>query len=165
MKFGVKMFEAIWNFVTGADPIWQWLAVIAIGAIPYIESYGGALLGILAGVNPFIAVAAAIVGNLISMYIVVYISQTVRKSIVKDKKPSKRMQKLQNWMNKFGVPGVSLLGQLALPSQLTAVALIGLGAKTRIVLLWQTISIIIWGVLFGILAVFALDVIIYWFAR
>jgi len=45
-----------------------------------------------------------------------------------------------------------LFGQTLLPSQLTSMGMIALGAPKGKVLFWQTISIIIWGVGFGLLA-------------
>ena len=50
------------------------------------------------------------------------------------------------------MPGVSLLGQTVLPSQITSMAMVSFGASRNAVAIWQVVSIIAWGVLFGGLA-------------
>ena len=47
-------------------------------------------------------------------------------------------------LEKYGVPGVSLLGPLLLPTAFTASMLTAAGVRTRWVMLWQTIAIIGW---------------------
>lgn len=47
---------------------------------------------------------------------------------------------------------MSLIGPTILPSQITSVAMISFGASKNAVILWQVISIIIWGTAFGVLA-------------
>ena len=65
---------------------------------------------------------------------------------------SGRRQKLRRAFDRYGVAGVSLLGQTILPSQITSAAMVSFGANRNAVILWQTISIILWGTAFGILA-------------
>jgi hypothetical protein len=45
---------------------------------------------------------------------------------------------------RFGVPGASLLGPLAIPTQFTAAILVAGGSPRRWVLLWQAVSIALW---------------------
>ena len=143
----------IQNFVTSFDAAWQWLAVMAVGAIPYFESYFGAAIGVVVGVNPAVAITAAIIGNVVSMVIFVVMGEKVYGlHMKKSGKVSSRDTKFKKLFDKFGIAGVSLLGQTLLPSQITSAALVGSGAPKEKVIFWQIISIIIWGVLFGVLA-------------
>jgi hypothetical protein len=41
---------------------------------------------------------------------------------------SPRRRRIRSWFHRYGVPGVSLLGQAMLPSQITSAALITFGA-------------------------------------
>lgn len=59
-------------------------------------------------------------------------------------KPSKGRQRLRRWIVRFGVPGASLLGPLALPTQLTAATLVASGVSKSWVILWQVIAIVVW---------------------
>ena len=54
--------------------------------------------------------------------------------------------------DKYGVAGVSLLGPFILPSQFTSAAMVSFGANRNAVIAWQIVSIVIWGVVFGVAA-------------
>lgn len=149
------MLETLQDFTSSFPELLQWVGVMLIAAIPFVESYFGAAVGVLAGINPVVAIAAAIVGNFVSMLIFVLSAHGVRSGVVRGKeaKPlSPRRQKLRERFDKYGVAGVSLLGQLILPSQITSAAMVSFGAPKNTVIFWQTISIIMWGVVFGTLA-------------
>lgn len=153
------MIEAIHAFVQGVDPLWQWAAVILVSMIPFIESYFGSVLGILAGVHPLIAVPAAIIGNWISMFIVVLLADKIRHAVMKGRQPKEggRWQKFIGLMEKYGVALVSIIGQALLPSHFVAMALVTTGVRRPVVIFWQTISIALWGIAFGLLAVFGAE--------
>lgn len=141
-----------------ADPIWQWLVIILAGAIPFIESYLGAALGVVAGVTAPIAIVAAVIGNLASMLLLVTFADKFRQWRKPGVKPlSERQQKLKRSFDKYGIAGVSLLGQTILPSQVTSMTMVAFGAAKGVVIFWQTISIIIWGTAFGLLAMLGVN--------
>ncbi|MFP7761205.1 hypothetical protein [Marisediminicola sp. LYQ134] len=146
------MIDSLQDFTASLPPVLQWLGVMLASAIPFIESYGGAVIGVLAGINPVVAIVAAVVGNVISMVVFVLSAHGVRSKVTQPKELSPRREKLRQRFDRFGVPGVSLLGQTILPSQITSAAMVSFGASKNAVILWQTISIIIWGVAFGVLA-------------
>lgn len=56
----------------------------------------------------------------------------------------KGREKFKRYFDRFGVPGASLLGPLALPSQVTSAILVGTGSSRAWVLLWHAISIVLW---------------------
>lgn len=154
------MVDQLQNFVEATDPLLQWLILLLISMIPFVEAYIAAPLGIIAGVNPIVAIIASIVGNVISMVLFVLFGEKIRKIRHKEDIPlTARKQKLKERFDKYGVALVSLLGQTLLPSQITSVAMVTFGAKKNAVIFWQTISIIIWGVAFGLLGLAGLNVI------
>ena len=149
------MIESLQDFTASLPAVAQWLGIMLAGAIPFVESYFGAVIGVLAGLNPVVAIVAAIIGNIVSMLIVVLTAHGVRSKVVERGTPkpeSPRRQKLRERFDRYGVAGVSLLGQTLLPSQITSAAMVSFGASRNAVILWQIISIIIWGVAFGVLA-------------
>lgn len=143
------------GFVHGLESWQQIGALILIGAIPFIESYNGSLLGTLVGISPYLAVPATVLGNIACTFALVAVAIQGRDAItrnrdaVQDEPVSPRRQKVARYFDRFGVPGVSLLGPLVLASQFTAPILIALGANRRSVYVWTGISILAWGVLFG----------------
>ena len=173
------------TWVAGLES-WQQLgALVLISAIPFVESYTGSFLGVLVGINPGLAVAAAVVGNTISTFALIALAGGARSAVARGRgrrgeqpgtldesasngssaneaapnsKKARRNAKIAKYFDRFGVPGVSLLGPLALPSQFTAPAMVGLGASKRSVYVWMFISIVAWGVLFG----FFSDLVVGW---
>ncbi|MFW7415089.1 hypothetical protein [Demequina sp. SO4-18] len=146
------MLEGLQDFAT-SFPAWaQWFAIALISAIPFVESYGGSIVGVLMGLHPAIAIAAAVVGNVVSMLAVVFGAHAVRRRTVGDEQLSPRRARLRTMFDRYGVPGVSLLGQTVLPSQITSGAMVGFGASRTAVAWWQVLSIIAWGVASGLLA-------------
>ncbi|KQS17990.1 hypothetical protein [Frigoribacterium sp. Leaf186] len=64
-------------------------------------------------------------------------------------KKSARRKKFQNALVRYGVPGVSLLGPLLLPTQFTATMLASSGVSKARVLFWQGLAIAGWSTLIG----------------
>lgn len=154
------MIDALQDFTASLPPLLQWVGVMLAAAIPFVESYFGSVIGVLAGINPVVAIVAAIIGNVISMLAFVLSAHGVRSKVTAGKEPNEqkpRRERLRKAFDKYGVAGVSLLGQTILPSQITSAAMVSFGASRNAVILWQIISIILWGVAFGVLATFGVS--------
>jgi membrane protein YqaA with SNARE-associated domain len=155
------MIDALRDYTSSLPELLQWVGVVLAAAIPFVESYFGSVIGVLAGINPVVAIVAAIVGNVVSMLAFVLGAHRVRSKVRegKEQKPdSPRRAKLRERFDRYGVAGVSLLGQTLLPSQITSAAMVSFGASKNAVILWQIISIIVWGVAFGVLATLGVTV-------
>ncbi|MBP2412466.1 hypothetical protein JOF48_001265 [Arthrobacter stackebrandtii] len=149
------MIESLQQFAATLPGALQWLGVMLVAAIPFVESYFGSVIGVLIGLGPVVAIAAAVAGNIISMLIFVLGAHGVRAKATAGRAPKEltpRRAKLRRAFDKYGVAGVSLGGQAILPSQITSAAMVSFGAPKNAVILWQVISIIIWGTGFGIAA-------------
>ena len=75
-------------------------------------------------------------------------------------KRSKGRERLLRWVVRFGVPGASLIGPLALPTHLTAATLVATGVRRNWVLLWQIIAILMWTTLVTLAATGVLSVLV-----
>lgn len=149
------MIENLQHVVETIPPILRLLALAGLGAIPFVESYFGSAAGVLAGVNPVLAVAAASAGNMICMVVLVLSAGRVRSAVTarrEPRTPSRRRQRFDRLFHKYGVAGVSLLGQTVLPSQITSAMMAGMGANRTKIIAWQCVSIVLWGTLFAVLA-------------
>ncbi|MGF3056238.1 hypothetical protein [Microbacterium sp. YY-01] len=154
------MIQALQDFAA-SFPAWsQWLVVALLAAIPFVESYFGSAIGVAIGLPPVIAVVMAVIGNTVSMLVFVYAGASIRERR-KRKRPeeqtSAKSERLRRMFDRFGVPGVSLLGQTVLPSQITSGAMVGFGASRNRVIIWQIVSIIMWGAIFAALVTLGLD--------
>lgn len=64
---------------------------------------------------------------------------------------SPRKAKFQRAFERYGVPGVSLLGPLLLPTQFTATMLAAAGVDKVRILVWQAVAIVAWTTVFSVL--------------
>lgn len=60
------------------------------------------------------------------------------------KPSSKGRKRFERWLVRFGVPGASILGPLAIPTQFTSAILVASGTPRGWVLLWQAVAIVLW---------------------
>lgn len=155
------LISQLHTVVSGLEPWQQVLALVPVGAIPFIESYLGSFLGSSLGIHPLLAIPAAVVGNLIATFAAIALSGRARDAVTdrhgrrtdgaaREAKPSRFRAKVAVALDRYGVPGVSLLGPFVVASQISGPALVALGAARGRVYLWMGISIIAWGVLFGV---------------
>ena len=180
----MNLVETFQNLVAQVPELVQPLIVALAGAIPFIEGEGAATIGIIGGIHPVVAAISAIVGNFVSVALLVLLSSGARQAIVTrraqsreaaltvngatatatatavDDNPRKaaRKQKFQSALERYGVPGVSLLGPLLLPTQFTATMLAATGVGKVRVLVWQAIAIIGWTTAFTVIVSGALSV-------
>lgn len=178
-------YEGFQTLVDQVPDLLQPLIIAIAAAVPYIEGEGAAALGVLAGINPIVAAFAAAAGNIICVIIVVLLGSRARTAItarraaravavpaaipnaegtIEDapaepaKEESKGRKRLRRFVTRFGVPGASLLGPIALPTQLTAAAFVASGIAKSWVILWQVIAILLWTTLVTLAATGALNV-------
>lgn len=156
------------EFTAALPPFLRWLGVLVAAAIPYVEAEGGAVLGIAAGLNPVVAIAAALAGNALALAVVVNAASAIRSGVTARRSgdaggvtvlehddepaPDAKRARMRRVFNRYGVPGVSFLGPLLLPSHLTAVAMVGFGAPRRTVLVWGVIAVGAWAIVIGTIA-------------
>ena len=159
---GDSWVAGLQSWTQGLPTALQWLGVILISAIPFVESFFGAPIGILAGMHPVVAIITAVIGNMLSLILVVYVAHWVRTAILHkrpqqmDPQKSAKREKVRRIFDRFGVPGVSILGPLALPSQFTAPLMVSFGASRHAVMAWMLVSVILWGVGFALLTIWGL---------
>ena len=82
------MLEALQNFTLSLPEWARWAGVILISAIPFVESYFGSVIGIMAGIHPAVAIPAAVLGNTASMLLLVFGAHKLRKRASKDDESS-----------------------------------------------------------------------------
>lgn len=164
----MNLIETFQNLVAQVPDLVQPLIIALAGAIPFIEGEGAASIGIIGGIPPVIAAIAAMIGNFVCVAILVLASSGARQAIVNrsrsresvvagggasivDETPSvdsghrsARNEKFQRAFERYGVPGVSLLGPLLLPTHFTATMLAAAGIGKARILLWQAVAIVGW---------------------
>ncbi|MCK9793354.1 small multidrug efflux protein [Isoptericola sp. 4D.3] len=170
----MDLVENLQNLVGQVPELVQPLIVAAAGAIPFVEGEGGVAIGILGGIPPVVAAVAAMVGNFLSVAVLVLLGSGARNAVVSrhrssraraavtvgggasaaeaprpddgpgDTRAAARRVKFQRAYERYGVPGVSLLGPLVLPTHFTATMLAATGIGRARILVWQAAAIVLW---------------------
>ncbi|WP_311244875.1 small multidrug efflux protein [Microbacterium sp. WCS2018Hpa-23] len=163
----MNLIETFQGFVAQVPELVQPLIVALAGAIPFIEGEGAVSIGIIGGIHPVVAAIAAMVGNFLCVAVLVIASSGARTAIVnrnrsreavlagtsgaavesapaESERGGARKEKFQRAFERYGVPGVSLLGPLLLPTQFTATMLAAAGVGKVRILIWQAVAIIGW---------------------
>lgn len=166
----VEMFQ---NLMSQLPEFLQPLVVALAGAVPFIEGEGAAAIGILGGIHPAIAMAAGAIGNFACVAVLVLLTSRARVAVVTrhrersrervlagggseagaldldDAPTTPRQAKFRRAFERYGLPGVCLLGPLLLPTQFTATMLAGAGVDRARILIWQGLAIVLWTTVIG----------------
>lgn len=162
----MNLIQSFQNLVTSVPEVVQPLVIALAGAVPFIEGEGAVTIGIIGGVNPIVAAVAAAVGSFVCVFVVVQLSSGARSMVasrrqstvvaagvgpveVEEVKPESARKvaqraKFKRSFDRYGVPGVSLLGPLLLPPAITAPMLVAFGIEKGRVLIWQAAGIVLW---------------------
>lgn len=168
----MNLIEGLQDLMSHVPLLLQPLIVALAAAIPFVEAELASVLGVWAGLNPFVAFFAAVTGNFLSVFVVVVFGVRIRAAIVarrsrrrelvlagasgggavplppEEAEPeSKGRQRFRRFLVRFGVPGASILGPLALPTQFTSAMLVASGVSKGWILLWQAVAIVLWAAL------------------
>ena len=169
----MNLIETFQNLVAQVPEVIQPLIVALAGAVPFIEGEGAVTIGVIGGIHPVLAALAAIAGNFLCVAALVFAGSGARSAIVsRSRRPvvagaggpasadiaahadsprgAARREKFQRAFERYGVPGVSLLGPLLLPTQFTATMLAAAGVGRGRILLWQAVAIIGWTTLVAV---------------
>lgn len=133
----------------------QYLLVFLGAAIPGIEIILAIPLGIVTGLSPIWVIILGFLANLLTVLVVIVGYQKVKDWMDKrkqgeEKEESKRTARGKKIWDKYGMPGVALLGPIFIGAHIAAFLGLFLGAKKSNVTLWMTISLALWSLVFGI---------------
>lgn len=171
-----QLISSFQDLVSQVPEIIRPVIVLLAGAIPFVEGEVASMIGVVGGVNPIVAGIAAAAGNFVCVLLVVLLTSRARTAVVNHRasratdaaapegapaKPeSKGRQRFKKWLVRFGVPGASILGPLAIPTQFTSAMLVASGTSRAWVLLWQAVAIILWTTVATVSAWLALQLVI-----
>lgn len=155
----MNFIETLQSFVLGLPEAVQFLGVALAAMVPFVENYGAVVIGSVAGIPIWVVVLMAIVGNLAVVALITLISGSTRDAVmarkhdntelpVADSPSTARVRKL---FDRYGIPGVTLLGMLFVPTHLIAATLVSFGLSRVGVLVWQAIAITLYAGVTGVL--------------
>ncbi|MFC6333556.1 small multi-drug export protein [Paenibacillus septentrionalis] len=141
--------------------IWEYILVFLLGATPWVEIAAVIPLSIIAGLNPILVGLIAFLGNLSTVYLLIIFFEKFRewrkRKKGEDQPKSKRQARAVGIWNKYGLPGLSLLGPLLIGSHVAVFIGLLFGAKKQTTLFWMTISLVLWTLVITILSYYGID--------
>jgi Putative small multi-drug export protein len=150
--------QEILQSIQDTNIIFQFAAIFIIAFIPFLEVFLAVPVGVVINL-PFIpTVIVGVIANFISVMLVVVFSSAVKSKFSKNN-ANKRFQKAQMRFNKYGVPGISLLGPLLGTNHIGAIVCILANADKKKIMLWQLISIVLWAVGMGVVVLSGVNII------
>lgn len=115
--------------------IWEYILVFLLGATPWVEIAAVIPLSIIAGLNPILVGLIAFLGNLSTVYLLIIFFEKFRewrkRKKGEDQPKSKRQARAVGIWNKYGLPGLSLLGPLLIGSHVAVFIGLLFGAKKQ----------------------------------
>lgn len=144
------------EFVMGLPEALQGVGVFLVSFIPFVEGEGAAIIGVVAGISPWLAIPVGILGNLLVVALLVYAAHGARGAILQRRQapgePASRPL-LRERFERWGVPGLSLVGPwVFVPGHVAAPAMVSFGAGRHYVMAWQVVAIVLYTAVGGLLA-------------
>ncbi|OLN22192.1 DNA-binding protein [Domibacillus antri] len=133
----------------------EYALVFIAAAIPWMEIALVIPVGIVRGLSPFWVMFLGFTGNMLTvlMLIVGYqkVEEWVKKQLDKTGKTQlKQTERARTIMNKYGLPGLALLGPVFIGTHIAAFIGLSFGASKQWTTIWLAISIGLWTLIFGI---------------
>lgn len=114
---------------------WGALGVFIASVIPFIDAIAMVPVGIALGVNPTLAVIAAVIGDAIAIVVFAYLSSTIRRRIIKRREAkgktgeSPKFKKAIRTFDKYGIYGIAIAAPALIGTQIAAMASVAAGVK------------------------------------
>ena len=142
--------------------IYEYALIFLGAAIPWFEIALVIPLGIVWGLSPAWVMITAFAGNMLTVMLLIIGFDKFRiwydkRQQKKGKEPSKKNDRAVRIWNKYGLPGLSLLGPILIGTHIAAFIGMTLGATKRNTTIWMIISIGVWTLAFGILTALGFD--------
>ena len=142
--------------------MWEYFLVFLGAAIPWLEMALVIPFGIVTGLNPFWVVVIGFSGNMVTVMALIIGYDKFRVWLAKRRagkveKESKRSERAKRIWNKYGLPGMLMLGPILIGTHIAAFIGMTLGASKRQTTVWSVVSIAVWAVVFGVLTAMGFD--------
>lgn len=142
--------------------VWEYILVFIFAAIPWFEIALIIPLAIISGLNPVLVALVAFLGNLATVYLLVIFFEKFKawrekKRKVDEPSKSKKGKRAYKIWNRYGLPGLSFLGPIVIGSHIAAFIGLILGANKKSTIIWQTMSLAVWTLIFVVVTYFGLD--------
>ncbi|MFJ5963696.1 small multi-drug export protein [Bacillus sp. NPDC093026] len=132
------------------DILWGYVLVFVLAALPFFEVVGVVPLAILSGLHPVTTAIIGFIGNFLTvLLLIIFVDRfknwrLKRKGEMSEGKEKKKQLKAKRIWERYGLPGLALVGPFIIGSHLSAFMCMGFGTKRKQVAMWMMVSLIMW---------------------
>ncbi|QKS70557.1 small multi-drug export protein [Paenalkalicoccus suaedae] len=150
--------------------IWQYILIFAMAATPWLEILIVIPVGIGMGLDPILVGIVSFLGNFVPILLIVYLLQWFQRTAwylrYREKREQRKQEKGKSksrgtkgtaLFNKYGLPGLALLGPAVTGIHLAAIIALSLKADKHKTTLWMGGSLVAWTVFLCIASVYSID--------
>lgn len=138
-----------------------YLAIFLLGATPFLEVVGIIPIGIAAGLPAIPVTILAFAGNIITIWLLILMTDHVKKWLQKRKEnkgiSEKKGKRARAVWKKYGLPGLALLSPILIGSHLGAILAMSFGGTRSKITFWMTLSVVLWSLTMGIASYYGID--------
>lgn len=155
----------------------SYFLVFFLAAVPLLELVTIVPLAIFGGLSPLPVAVLGFSGNLLTVVLLIIFAdkakcwweaRKLKRNEIKEQvkvesqncetdtpeQESKKKQRARNIFNKFGLPGLTILGPMIVGSHISALMAMRFGLKRQLVFIWMLISLVLWTVVSAMAASF-----------
>jgi len=142
--------------------MFKYFLVFLGAAIPGLEIMLAIPVGIVSGLAPLWVIIIGFMGNLLTVLAVIFGFEKIKGwwefTRKKDQtKKSKRTERGKKILEKYGMPGLALLGPIFIGTHIAVFLGLLFGAKKSYTIIWIIISMALWSLVFGIVTAMGFD--------
>lgn len=143
---------------------WEYITIFLLAAIPWIEIAVVIPLGIVGGLSPIPVAILAFTGNWLPIMLIIILYKKwsnwrARKKgeTGETKQISARKKRAKKIWDRYGLPGLAIIGPAFVGTHITAVMGMAFGTRKNLVTFWMTFSLIAWTVVLTVVSYYGLD--------
>jgi hypothetical protein len=121
------------------------LEIFLTAALGAVDLWLGLPAGLAVGLPPVVAGAAATVGGVLGVLVLVKAGGRLQRWVEERGLFSRRRKRVERLWNRYGIPGMALQAPMLTGAPLATIISLGLGASPRGLLIWMTASLVLWG--------------------
>ncbi len=150
----------------------SYLLVFILAAIPLFELVAVIPLAVIGGLSPVLTAILAFLGNALTVVLLIVFVDHIKKWMSKRKQKrnqdeiqeepiaaeaetesmeeSKKGKRAKKLFDKYGLPGLTIIGPFFVGSHISAFMGMSFGSKRKMVTRWMMTSLVLWTIIMGV---------------
>ncbi|RSL35003.1 DNA-binding protein, partial [Salibacterium salarium] len=149
----------------------SYVLVFVLASIPLVELAAVIPIAVIGGLYPVPAAILAFLGNALTVFLLIVFIDKVKKWLKKRKdrqkddteetssnneetKPSKKGKRARFLFDKYGLPGLAIIGPFFVGSHVSAFMGMSFGSGRSMVIIWMLVSLLLWTVIITVASIY-----------